>query len=255
MYKLLKYSLYNILKTKFTLLYTLFLVLTTVAIYQVDSDLNKVSLSLLNIVLLVVPLITGVFSTVHFYNSYEFMELMLAQPISRSKVFLSQVLSVGISLSLAVLVGVGLPMIFYGSDASLSMLLTVGLVLTWVFTGLAFLAAVLTRDKAKAIGIALFFWIYFSLIYDGFVLYTIYSFSDYPVEKLTLGMILFNPVDLARLLMLMQLDISALMGYTGAFFEQFFGSMQGTFISALMLIFWIVWPVLGAKWVFRRKDI
>jgi hypothetical protein len=33
----------------------------------------------------------------------------------------------------------------------------------------------------------------------------------------TLTLIAFNPVDLARIIMLLQLDISALMGYTGAF--------------------------------------
>jgi Cu-processing system permease protein len=255
MWKLLKYSLYNILKTRFTLLYTLFLVMLTVALYQVDSDANKVVLSMLNVVLLVVPLISVVFSTIHFYNSYEFMEMMLAQPVPRSRVFLSQVLGVALSLCLAVAVGIGLPMLFYGADIRLLMLLGVGMALSLVFTGLAFLAAVLTRDKAKAIGIALLFWVFFSLIYDGLLLYVIYAFSEYPLEKFTLGMIMLNPVDLARVIMLMQLDISALMGYTGAFFANFFGSATGTLVSAFSLLVWISWPVLAANRVFLKKDI
>lgn len=255
MLKLLKYSLYNILKTRFTLLYTLFLMITTVALYQVDSDLNKIILSLLNIVLLAVPLISAVFATIHFYNSYEFIEMMLAQPVPRVKVFLSQVLGVGLSLSLAVAIGIGLPMLLYGADFRLVMLLMVGILLSLVFSGLAFLASVLTRDKAKAVGIALLFWIYFALIYDGIVLYIIYSLSEYPLEKLTLGMIMFNPVDLARIMMLMQLDISALMGYTGAFFRNFFGSMTGTLVSATILLFWISWPVVLSNYLFKKKDI
>jgi hypothetical protein len=40
----------------------------------------------------------------------------------------------------------------------------------------------------------------------------IYSFADYPLEKATLALVLLNPVDLGRILMLIQLDISALMG-------------------------------------------
>ena len=48
------------------------------------------------------------------------------------------------------------------------------------FCGFCFLPSVPTRDKAKAIGIALLFWFYFSLIYDGLLLWVVYNFNDYP---------------------------------------------------------------------------
>jgi len=255
MIKLLKYSLYNILRTRFTLLYMGFLLLATFSVYNLDPDPAKVSLSLLNVILLVVPLICIIFGTVHFYNSYEFMELMLAQPVNRSTVFISQYLAVGLSLSLAFLVGTGLPMLIYGADSSLITLLITGIALSLVFTGLAFLASVMTRDKAKAIGVTLLFWVYFSLIYDGLVLYIIYVFYDYPLEKTTLALVMLNPVDLARILMLMQLDISALMGFTGAFFQDFYGSLKGTFISYTILFVWVIIPFLLARKVFLRKDL
>lgn len=255
MMKLLKYSLYNILRTRFTLLYTAFLLLATFSIYNLDPDLAKVSLSLLNVVLLVVPLICIIFGTVHFYNSYEFMELMLSQPINRSTVFLSQYLAVGLSLCLAFGIGVGIPMLVYGADLALLTLLLVGMMLSMVFTGLAFLASVLTRDKAKAIGITLLFWVYFSLIYDGLILYLIYVFYDYPLEHATLAMVMLNPVDLARIIMLMQLDISALMGFTGAFFQDFYGSIKGYLISFGVLIIWILIPFYFSRRVFLKKDI
>jgi len=255
MIKLLKYSFLNILKSRFAMLYTLFIVAVTVAIFQVDSDLSKVSLSLLNIILLVVPLISAVYATIYFYNSYEFIELMLAQPINRGIVFMSQIIAVGLSLSLAMAIGIGAPMLIYGGNAHLLMLLVVGVSLTLVFCGLAFLAAVITRDKSKAIGVALLFWIFFTLIYDGIFLYMLYSFSDYPLEKFTLIMVMLNPVDLARIIMLMQVDIAALMGYTGAFFQNFFGSLQGTIVSACVLLLWIALPTWGAKRIFMKKDL
>lgn len=255
MLKLLKYSLYNILRTRFTLLYTVFLLVAAISIYQLDADLTKVSLSLLNVVLLIVPLVCIIFGTVHFYNSYEFMELMLSHPINRSTVFLSQILSVGLSLCLAFIVAMGLPMLIFGYDSSLLTLMVVGLTLSLVFTGLAFLASVLTRDKAKAIGITLLFWVYFSLIYDGLVLYVIYAFYDYPLEKATLAMVMFNPVDLGRIIMLMEMDVSAMMGFTGAFFENFFGSIRGKLISGSMLLLWILLPVIGARRIFLKKDL
>jgi Cu-processing system permease protein len=254
MFKLLKYSLYDIVKSRFALLYTLFMVLVAISIYQVSEDMSKVSLSLLNIMLMIVPLISAIFATTHFFNNLEFTELMLAQPVKRRDVFLSQILAVMFVLSMAILIGFGAPMLLWGADITVLTLLGIGISLSIIFAGLAFLASVLTRDKAKAIGISLSFWIYFSLIYDGFVLYLIYSLADYPLEKTTLSLVFLNPVDLGRVIMLMQLDISALMGYTGAFFQQFFGSAKGILLSSSMMFIWMLWPIGMAMRVFKKKD-
>ncbi|MFD2200789.1 ABC transporter permease subunit [Shivajiella indica] len=254
MLKLLKYSLYDIVKSRFALLYTLFMILVAVSIYQVSEDMSKVSLSLLNIMLMIVPLISAIFATTHFFNNLEFTELMLAQPVKRRDVFLSQILAVMFVLSMAIIIGFGAPMILWGADMTVLTLLGIGISLSIIFAGLAFLASVLTRDKAKAIGISLSFWIYFSLVYDGFVLYLIYSLADYPLEKTTLGLVFLNPVDLGRVIMLMQLDISALMGYTGAFFQQFFGSAKGILLSSFMMLIWMVWPMGMAMRIFKKKD-
>jgi Cu-processing system permease protein len=243
------------LRTRFILLYTVFLFICTFAMFQLDSDSGKVVMSLLNIVLMVVPLVSIVFSTIHFYNSYEFIELMLAQPIKRSSIFMGEYFSVASSLSMAYGVGVGVPILLFGVNPSAISLLFTGVVLTLVFVSLAFLSSVLTRDKAKAIGIALLFWFYFSLIYDGLLLWIVYTFSDYPLEKITLVLIAFNPVDLARIIMLLQLDISALMGYTGAFYKEFFGSSLGLIFSTLILCLWIVIPIVIALQIFKKKDL
>lgn len=255
MTRIIKYVFYDLLRTRFILFYTAFLLFSTVAMFQLDSDPGKVILSLLNITLMVVPLVSVVFATIHFYNSYEFIELMLSQPIDRKVVFLSEYLAVALSLSLAMLVGVGLPMAAWGLQTSGFTLLYTGLMLTWVFVSLAFLSSVLTRDKAKAIGVALLFWFYFSLIYDGLVLWVVYAFYDYPLEKTTLALIALNPVDLARITMLLQLDISALMGYTGAFYKKLFGSPLGVLFSTLAQGVWIVIPLALSVRIFNKKDL
>ncbi|WP_297336126.1 ABC transporter permease subunit [Algoriphagus sp.] len=254
MFKLLKYALYDMVKSRFALIYTLFMVLVAISIYQVSDDLGKVSLSLMNIMIMIVPLISAVFATTHFFNNLEFIELMLAQPVKRIHVFLSQLLAVILMLSLALIVGFGLPMFVWGADSSLLTLLLVGVVLSAVFAGFAFLASVYTRDKAKAIGISLSLWIYFSLVYDGLVLYLIYSFADYPLEKTTLVLMMLNPVDLGRVLMLMQLDISALMGYTGAFFQQFFSEIFGVALAGGTLMLWVLLPSMLALLKFKKRD-
>lgn len=255
MIRIIKYVFYDILRTRFILFYTVFLLICTFAFFQLDNDFGKVVLSLMNVVLMAVPLVSVVFTTIHFFNSYEFIELMLAQPINRRSIFLSEYLAVASSLCLAYVVGIGFPFLLYGAWQPIYTLLITGVFLTLVFVSLAFFSSVLTRDKAKAIGIALLFWFYFSLIYDGILLWVVYTFSDYPLEKLTLALIAFNPVDLARIIMLLQLDISALMGYTGAFYKNFFGSNLGLIFSISLLMLWVLWPLLFAMRIFSRKDL
>jgi Cu-processing system permease protein len=253
--RVIKYVFYDILRTRFILVYTLFLLLSTVALFQLDADSAKIILSLMNITLMVVPLVSVIFTTIHFYNSYEFIELMLAQPVNREVIFMGEYIAVALSLCVALIAGVGIPMAVYGAGIQGFTLLYSGVMLTLVFVSLAFLSAVLTRDKAKAIGVALLFWFYFSLIYDGMLLWVIYSFSDYPLEEVTLALVALNPIDLARILILLELDISALMGYTGAFYKEFFGNSIGLFFSTVLLGSWIVLPLGIAIRTFKKKDI
>jgi Cu-processing system permease protein len=255
MNQLIRYIFYDLLRTRFVIAYTIFLTLATAMLFQLDTDSSKVTLSLLNIVLMVVPLVSIVFTTIHFYNSHEFIELMLVQPVNRTFIFLSEFLAVAVSLNLACCVGIGIPAVLFGADPSVVTLLLVAVFLTTVFVSLAFCASALTRDKAKAIGVALLFWFYFSLIYDGLLLWIVYGFNDYPLEKITLGLIALNPVDLARIIMLLQLDISALMGYTGAFYKEIFGTGLGTSLSILALLLWICIPLMIGLRIFSRKDL
>ncbi|MBS1951852.1 MAG: Nitrous oxide reductase maturation transmembrane protein NosY [Cytophagales bacterium] len=255
MIQILKYVLRDVLRARFVLFYTLFLLLSTSLLLQLDSDPDKAVMSLLNIVLLVVPLVSIIFTTIHYFNSYEFILLLMAQPIDRRSVFLSQYLGVALSLCAAFAVGVGVPALLFGVASKMGLMILVGMASTIVFVSLAFLSTSFTRDKAKGIGIALLFWFYFSLIYDGILLWVVYSFSDYPMETATLVLSSLNPIDLARITMLLSLDASALMGYTGAFFKNFFGSGLGISFTAAMMLMWMFWPVQVSLRRFKKNDL
>lgn len=255
MIKIAKYVVYDILRNRFVMLYTLFLLLVTFSMFSLDSDPGKATLSLLNIILLVVPLVSIIFTTIHFFNSYEFIELLLAQPVDRKTIYFAEYLSISGALSVAYFMGVAVPLLIFNFGESSIYLILAGLLLTFVFVALAFAASVSTRDKAKAIGVALLFWFYFSLIYDGLILYIIYSFSDYPLDKVTLALVSLNPIDLARIIILLKLDLSALMGYTGAFYKNFFGSSFGVLYSIAFLSVWTLAPLLLAMKKFVKKDI
>lgn len=255
MLKLSKYVLYDIVRSKVIIAYTLFLLAVSLSLFQMEVNSGKAVLSLLNIVLIVVPLISMVFSTIHYYNSYEFIELMLSQPVSRTKILLSEYLGTALSLSSAFLIGVGIPVLLFYFNSTGVALVLIGCLLTFIFTSLAFFASVKSRDKARGIGAALMLWFYFSLIYDGLVLLVLFSFSDYPLEKLTLLLSSLNPVDLGRIFIMLKMDISALMGYTGAMYKDFFGSGSGAIYTISILLVWMIVPLLLAIRSFKRKDL
>src|SRR5690606_19641802 len=161
-----------------------------------------------------------------------------AQPINRKKIFMSEYLGVTCSLAGAFVIGVGVPILIFGPSITGLYLILTGVFITFIFVAMAFLASVITRDKAKGIGIALMLWFYFALIYDGIVLFILYSFGDYPLEYATLLMTVLNPIDLGRIIVLLNLDVSALMGYTGAFYKSIFGSLWGIGLSFVLLLAW-----------------
>ncbi len=255
MLKLSKYILYDIIRNKIIIGYTLFLFIVSLTMFQMEENNSKAILSLLNIVLIIVPLISLIFSTIHYYNSYEFIEMMLSQPVSRKNILLSEYTGVSVSLMSAFMIGVGVPVVLYAfNETGISLLLT-GVALTLVFTSISFLASVKSRDKARGIGSVLLLWFYFALIFDGLVLMILFNFSDYPLEKLTVALSSLNPIDLGRIFIMLKMDVSALMGYTGALYKDFFGSYSGMLYTLGIMTVWVITPLLLALKVFRKKDL
>lgn len=97
-------------------------------------------------------------------------------------------------------------------------------------------------------------WLFLAIIYDGLFLIFLLVFNDYPLDKFSLFATLFNPVDLSRILILLKLDISALLGYTGAVFEKYFGTQLGIFLSFISLTLWVILPAWAIVRISERKD-
>jgi Cu-processing system permease protein len=255
MLRIVKYVLYDILQNRIVIGYTLFLLAVSFGLFNLSDDPTKGLASLLNIVLIVTPLVSIVFATIHFYNASEFIELLAAQPVRRSVIVWSEFFGLAIAMKLSVLLGLGIPVALYAPDATGLTLLVAAVGLSVVFVSLAVLASVLTRDKAKGIGIALLLWFYFALLYDALVLFLMFAFADYPLEKAMIAVVALNPIDLARVVVMLQMDISALMGYTGALFREFLGAGWGILFAIMILCLWVFLPILWAVRVFRKKDL
>lgn len=253
--KISKYVILDLIRNRIVLSYLLVLLAISFTLFSLDSNPVKGILGLLNISLLIVPLVSIIFGTIYYYNSSEFIELLLTMPIKRKQIIISVYLGLSVALSVAVLIGMGIPIMIYSPNATGITLIAVSVALTWVFVSIAILASVLTRDKAKGIGVVILLWLYFGLIYDGILLFTLFSFSDYPMEKAMVALSALNPIDLARIYILLELDISAIMGYTGAIYRDFLGGTTGMIFAMAMLLVWILTPLLLAIRRFNRKDI
>jgi len=247
------------MRSRWSYVYFLFYLALGFVLLFLNNDVSKAVITLMNVIIVLVPLIGTIFGVMYFYNSKEFTELLLALPIKRSSIFVGQYLGVAGSLTLSLVMGLGIPFILYGLFKSnaiwdFTLLLVVGAFLTLIFTALSFNIALTNENKIKGFGYAVLMWLFFAVIYDGLFLLSLIMFEDYPLDKYSLVATMLNPVDLSRTLILLKLDISALMGYTGAVFKSFFGTRSGFLLSIFMLILWTLIPLYSLVRKAQRKD-
>jgi len=259
MFKILKYSFYDLMRSRWSYVYFAFYLALGFVLLFLNNDINKAIITLLNIIIVLTPLIGTIFGVMYYYNSKEFTELLLAQPIKRSKIFMGQFLGISISLTLSLALGLGIPFLLYGLFKSsaifdFALLLVVGSLLNFIFVALAFNIALSNVNKIKGFGYAILMWLFLAVIYDGLFLISLVMFNEYPLDQFSLLATMFNPIDLSRILILLKLDISALLGYTGAVFKKFFGTNFGLIISFSVMILWIALPVWRINTKLKKKD-
>lgn len=257
--KVVRYELQNVVRNRWVIGYALLFLITTELLLRLGGSTPRALLSLMNVVVLLIPLVTIVFGTIYWHGAREFTELLLAQPVARGSLFHGLFAGLVVPLSAAFVFGVALPLVPRGglapdSLALLSLMLVAGVALTAVFGALATLIAGLVDDRLKALGAALGVWAVMTLAWDGFILWVTVAFADRPLEQPLLVMTFLNPVDLARVLLVLRLDISAMMGYTGAVFTRVLGGWTGTAAAVGGLALWALVPGLFALRAFKRRD-
>jgi Cu-processing system permease protein len=256
--RLLGSGLRDVGRRRWLLVYLVFYALLTDTLLRFGGNTPRAVLSLSNVVLGLVPLVGVLFGAAYVYQSREFIEMMLAQPVDRRSLFVGLYGGVAVPLAASFACGVGLPFVWNdalaGGGRAIALLLISGTGLSLVFTGLGFAIALRFEDRASGLGAAVLSWLASTVLYDGLVLLAVTVFQDYPLEGPLIGAMMINPVDLARVLLLMQLDMGALAGYTGAVFERFFGTVQGSLWAGGTLAAWAIVPFLMAMRRFSRRD-
>ncbi len=257
-WKVAKPQVRNVSRSKWLISYCLFFVIATEGLLRFTGGDERTLLSLANILLFVVPLATIVYGTIYLYGSREFIELLLAHPIRRRTLFGGLFLGLAIPLTVAFVAGVSLPFLLRGispeARVPLATMLIGGSALTLIFTAIAFFVALKFEDRLTGLGAGMAIWLLLSFVYDGLVLMGVVLFSDHAIENALLAALIINPIDLVRISLLLQFDISALLGYTGAAFTRFFTGATGFLAIAVALAAWIGLPLAAGFLVFDRKD-
>ncbi|MFA7616677.1 MAG: ABC transporter permease subunit [Moheibacter sp.] len=255
MKKIIKYVVSDILRNKIIIAYTIFLLIISFGLFVIEDVPEKSLTNMLTMNLTLIPLISIMFSTIYIYNSGEFIELLAAQPIKRKTLWFSIFISLALALSIAFFIGFGIPvLIFSANSIGITMIIT-GIILSVIFVSISLFTAVYIKDKTKGIGVALLLWLFFTVVFDGLVLFLLFQFLDYPLENLIVVLSMLNPVDLVRIVSLMQMDVSALMGATTAVFKKTFTGMSGSLITYGVLLLWLIIPLYFSTRKFDKKDL
>ena len=182
-FKVVRTQMRDGLRSRWVLGYGLLLALMTEGLLRFGGSGDRALLSLLNVVLILLPLVSLVFGTMYLYHARNFIELLLTQPISRRTLFGGLFGGVTVPLVLAYLVGVGAPFLWHGAvggtvGGSLVILLGIGVLLTVSCTAIAFYLATRYVERATGLGAALLVWIVLTVLYDGLLLFLIGVFGE-----------------------------------------------------------------------------
>jgi len=221
---------------------------------------SRLTLSLMNLVLFLVPLtglIVGVGSVA---GGGEALPLLLAQPVSRGEVLVGKYLGLCVALSVAQALGFGgggIVVAFQaGSEqiAGFAALTALSLLLGCLSLAAALCIASLAADRLRALSLAILLWLSMVVLYDVAILGATALLRGLPLQAVLIPALLVNPVDLVRVLITIAVGSGALFGPTSAVLVRFFGGGGGVILALGALIVETLVPLVVALHIFRRRD-
>ena len=227
------------------------------------QDFARTAVSLVQLVLLLVPLAALVFGALALTPDRGAAELLYSQPVSRSAILLGRVLGVWLALSAAELVGFGLAGLVVQSQAGLDgvgrygVLVLTAVVITGVFLALAaWLARANTGRRPRVLASALVVWFLAVVLFDVAVLGAASTLRSGSASRLLIWATLVNPVDAARTAALLAIEGTAAFGAASLALLRFTGgmAMAGVMLAASLSL-WLVVPLVLAARALTRSDI
>jgi Cu-processing system permease protein len=220
----------------------------------------RVTLSLMNLVLVIVPLTGLMLGVTSIAGAGDGLALLLAQPVSRGEVLAGKFLGLAAALGVAQALGFGGGGVVVALNGGMEqvpgflVLTALSLVLGWITLATAICIAALWPDRLRAMSAALMLWLLMVIAYDLVVLGTTALLSGVPLQSVLFPALIVNPVDLVRVLTTLAVGSGALFGPTSAVLMRMFGAVGGVALGLAVLLVEGVVPLVVAQQVFRRRD-
>ncbi len=186
--------------------------------------------------------------------------LLMTYPLSRTGLLAGKFLGHGAILALSTALGFGIAAVmivmlaeqatFANLMGPFSLFIVSAILLGWTFLALAYLVSVITREKAKAAGLALLVWFLFVLVYDLVLLGLLVGTEGRVDGGVFRMLLLFNPTDVFRLVNLIGFEeTAASSGLLTVFGDESYsvGLLLG------ILAAWIVVPLTAAAGLFAAR--
>ncbi len=221
---------------------------------------SRTTASLINLVLLFVPLIGLTLGSANLSGDRETGALvyLLAQPVSRVEVLLGKFLGLAGALLATLAVGFGLAGVMLALQGSINdaggYLLAVGLayLLALAMLSLGFLMSTLAHKTTAALGGALFLWLLLVFIGDLGIMGTAIT-MQLPIEAVFLIAVL-NPLQMFKIASILTIQANLeVLGPAGLYAADQFGGLLLPLLLAGLLA-WILLPLLGAAAVFTHQE-
>lgn len=227
------------------------------------QDFSRTAVSLVQLVLLLVPLAALVFGSLALTSERGAAELLYSQPVSRGRILLGRVLGVWAALSGAELVGFGLAGIVLSWQAGAegldryAALAGTAVAITGVFLSVAaLLASGNTGRRTRVLALALVVWFLAVVLFDVVALGAASLLRSGSASRLLIWATLVNPVDAARTGALLAIEGTSAFGAASLALLRFTGGMGGAAAAVgASLLLWLVVPFALAVRSLTRADL
>ncbi len=230
--------------------------------YSGFQDFTRTAASIVNLGGFLIPLFALLLGVFSFITNGDYLEIMVTQPVSRTQVLMGKYLGLVLTVLGTSLLGFGLPGVLIalviGTAGAQTYLMVIfySCLLAMIFTGLSVLISLVARRRQIALGIALGVWILCEVVYGLLMLGTTLYLPPSVLETTLLVGLLGNPVDLTRVLSLLEVGGPQLFGPAGATLVKLAGSQTfATLFGLAGLLIWLVLPVAISARIFGRQNL
>ncbi|MCC6454999.1 MAG: ABC transporter permease subunit [Caldilineaceae bacterium] len=261
-------ELRDALRNRWFLLYTLSFIVLSVGLSYLAlagagmtgvAGFGRTSASLINLILLIVPMMALTIGAQSLAGERERKTLtyLLAQPISRVEIFVGKYLGLALSLLAALALGFGLAGLFMafngaGDPTAYLQLLALAFALSLIMLGIGCLISVSTSRTGVAVGVSLFLWLVFVFLGDLGLMGTAVVLRV-PIANL-FWMALANPLQVFKMAAIVNIQSTLdVLGPAGVYAVQRFGD-QLWLLFAAVLALWALLPALLAGLQFSIRS-